>query len=1145
MVSPDFSTETRRELDNIYDRLFILFTDGDDKYFSEAEKAREVIAELKPPAPVIYRPYPKVTDKNFNEKIAKKDEFNRYRLTPEYSVDHDKNSSKSSTNTKANLSNTTDFKLSNNQKFLKNFLSPMTPYNGLLLFHGVGVGKTCTAISIAEQYLIEPDSKRVLVILSSNIKDNFRKQIFDITKYNVQTNESLLCTGTRYPDMVMDKNIISKEQLEKRINKIIKERYQFVGYKELVEITKRIMEGVKKNEKNIEKHEQRYEEKVRELFSDRLIIIDEAHNLRLPSENGKKQVSNTLLQIIKIATNTKLVLLSATPMYNNAREILYLLNILLTNDRREMSFKGCFDKEGNLSSKGKTMLVKAARGYVSFMRGENPFTYPFRLSPSINDDKKIIKVFPTIDTTGKAIKQEDMIKYIELVGSQMSAYQKSIYERMKGISNLETYEDSDDEAKEDIDEDESNDLQNAIQLSNIVYPSSGINETIKELYGSSGFSRCFEKRDKKEVKYKAKVVKDHGEFLRYDSIAQYSPKIKSILDYVINSRGIVFIYTQYYWAGVYPLAVALEHIGLVKYKSGQNSRNMASGITVDNKFGKKRPSYIILSRDKELSPNNDKEIADAKLSGNIDGDLIKVIIVTKVGAEGIDFKCIREIHIMEPWFNLNRLEQITGRGIRTYSHVSLPKEERNTTVYYHATTYTTKEESVDIKIYRFAEKKQKTINEVQKLLKQGAIDCNLNITNLYYPIDKLNMTMKIVTSQGKNINNYKVGDRENSYICDYGKCELQCLPVVNMNTVSTNSTTFDPYYIIDDIDICKKYVARLYKGDVLQYTFNDIYTIIKSNYMTLEEDVLSFTLQEMLDNKIKITKTNGRQGYLIYRGDTYIFQDSKHYETKLTKEEKVSMNKRSKLDFDILNIQRLTKEAKKDVTNNVNRDVNKKKVITDDNIENNIKDIPKKTDNIKKSYESLRKLVSPYDIPDEVIIESIIDKMSFDELESVLVTGDKNDIIYLNLINSDIVIKNEKGIPSHVYNHLDDSFYSILTSGLKKIGPLEQAKISTSISGVEEKLKYKNEKYKGLIEFSKKNEANFKVRDSDKTRGFVCHQTSSLTLNELRERVNNLIPKKAVIAKNDKINKKILCNLYELLLRKQGSTVFKRVFHKD
>ena len=59
------------------------------------------------------------------------------------------------------------FRLSDNQKFLKTFMSSNTPYNGLLLFHGTGVGKTCSSISIAEQYteVLEKYNKKIFILL--------------------------------------------------------------------------------------------------------------------------------------------------------------------------------------------------------------------------------------------------------------------------------------------------------------------------------------------------------------------------------------------------------------------------------------------------------------------------------------------------------------------------------------------------------------------------------------------------------------------------------------------------------------------------------------------------------------------------------------------------------------------------------------------------------------------------------------------------------------------------------------------------------------------------------------------------------------------------------------------------------------------
>jgi deoxyadenosine/deoxycytidine kinase len=199
-----------------------------------------------------------------------------------------------------------------------------------------------------------------------------------------------------------------------------------------------------------------------------------------------------------------------------------------------------------------------------------------------------------------------------------------------------------------------------------------------------------------------------------------------------------------------------------------------------------------------------------------------------------------------------------------------------------------------------------------------------------------------------------------------------------------------------------------------------------------------------------------------------------------------------------------------------------------------------------KTFIDMKKLVGEFGIQDSVLLDSIIDKMSFEELQGVLTNPDNpHDFgLYNSLKTSDIVIVDAKGKPTHVYNHLDGSFYSITPSILKRVGPLEQAKISKNISLVEEKVKYTNEAYKGSIEFSKKNEPNFKIKDNAKTKGFVCHQTSSLTIEDLKKRLNEILPVSHQMSKDTKYTKRTLCDVYELMLRSKGPGLFKRAYHK-
>lgn len=78
------------------------------------------------------------------------------------------------------------FELSPTQRFIGQYLSPKTPYMSALLFHGVGVGKTCSAITVAENYLEMFPRKQVIIVAPRNIQPNFNREIFNETKLRIR-----------------------------------------------------------------------------------------------------------------------------------------------------------------------------------------------------------------------------------------------------------------------------------------------------------------------------------------------------------------------------------------------------------------------------------------------------------------------------------------------------------------------------------------------------------------------------------------------------------------------------------------------------------------------------------------------------------------------------------------------------------------------------------------------------------------------------------------------------------------------------------------------------------------------------------------------------------------------------------------------
>ena len=118
--------------------------------------------------------YPSLDDPQFNIKITQKKEFNDTKYDGNiYDVEE-----------QATKLCEANFELFPHQLFVRNFLSFQTPYNSLLLYHGLGTGKTCSAITVSEEmrtYLKQLGiSQRIIIVASPNVQENFRLQLFDV-----------------------------------------------------------------------------------------------------------------------------------------------------------------------------------------------------------------------------------------------------------------------------------------------------------------------------------------------------------------------------------------------------------------------------------------------------------------------------------------------------------------------------------------------------------------------------------------------------------------------------------------------------------------------------------------------------------------------------------------------------------------------------------------------------------------------------------------------------------------------------------------------------------------------------------------------------------------------------------------------------
>jgi superfamily II DNA or RNA helicase len=118
------------------------------------------------------------------------------------------------------------------------------------------------------------------------------------------------------------------------------------------------------------------------------------------------------------------------------------------------------------------------------------------------------------------------------------------------------------------------------------------------------------------------------------------------------------------------------------------------------------------------------------------GGLIKTILVSKTGAEGLDLKNIRETHQIEPYWDKSRDAQLIARAVRVGSHDDLPKEERDVQPYLYIATKNTEmwdlmrkedreESSIDELFNSRAIEKYKLNMEFRELLSQVSIECQI------------------------------------------------------------------------------------------------------------------------------------------------------------------------------------------------------------------------------------------------------------------------------------------------------------------------------------------------------------------------------------------------------------------------------------
>ena len=774
-----------------------------------------------------------------------------------------------------------EFSIKSHQSFLKNFMTKESPYKSILIYHGVGVGKTCSGLTIAENFRdpLGRKEKRILILCSKNIQIGWKKTIYDPSR---GTNQ---CTGDNF--------INSGANTDREINKLVKQYYEIMAYQSFSNFVKRMVNKYIQRLPESER-EQGKIDCIRGYFSNRYMVIDEVHNIRDEQGSDMRDAVKTIEQVIKYSDNLRLVLLTATPMYNRVNEILWILNMMLLNDKRStINKKDVFDKNNYLTKEGESIIKDKCIGYISYLRGENPITFPIRLYPrqlklfpkysnNLRSKNSIINKMnsPSENLVGGKIK--DKLEFLELFGSKLQGLQLNIYN--KSIQSL-----IDKNPELDLDErGEKNPILDNIMISQItdmVYPLDKDDGEIDEYYGERGLKNCMNKMGTK-YGYKKKILDKYGPIFDKSILPNHSCKMSSIIEAIDESEGIVFIYTNYIDSGIVPLQLALEQNGYKKHtgepalkypdwnSSSDNIKTKREPISYNGIRKSKVDDRFIQAKYMVIDGSTSKKILQHQLkiinsNENMNGEKIKIVIGTVVASEGLDFKRIRSVHILDPWLHLNRIEQTVGRAIRFCSHASLNKMNRNVLIYLHVSTLS-KRETIDTSIYRYAEKKSIQIGRVENILKMNAVDRYLyKDVNVIKKGDIQLIKMKPCLYKSNEIS-IDPSDKSYSKVCSYSKnCNFN-KDLKHLDIKLLNDDTFFDIYSSNLITNLKKKISLLYKLNYI-YDLDSILGLLHE-YGFFQGDMIFSALNEMIIHKFRIYDKYGNSGYLINSDNYYIYQ---------------------------------------------------------------------------------------------------------------------------------------------------------------------------------------------------------------------------------------------------------------------------------
>jgi len=285
---------------------------------------------------------------------------------------------------------------------------------------------------------------------------------------------------------------------------------------------------------------------------------------------------------------------------------------------------------------------------------------------------------------------------------------------------------------------------------------------------------------------------------------------------------------------------------------------------------------------------------------NSDGKTIKFVLGSRVMNEGVTLKNVKEVHIIDVFFNIPKAEQVIGRAIRMCVHQDVINDDYKypqVNVYRYVVALSNKkpdELSTDEILYQKAELKYLTVKEVERSLKEISIDCPLLLHANMFP-EELEEYKNCVPPTLENV---KAGKQICPALCDFRKCDLKCdsnklnekywnvkaNSYKKLDKDDINYNTFNDELAKYEIALIKNRIKDLYRFKHV-YMYDEILNEIKKSFIQHQAELFEeYFLDQALEDMMPKTENDfnnysdtiydkyNRGGYLIQRGKYFIFQ---------------------------------------------------------------------------------------------------------------------------------------------------------------------------------------------------------------------------------------------------------------------------------